>query len=439
MLKRNVRTAMAFALAIPAFQLPVYAESSTVTEETMDGTIISVEDNYETPVGYEDENYSHLIIESLISGPGADKANLDVAYNINILSLDEELPWPDDFYYTSSNGSGTLYDGIGTIHLKGTGEISIMIPADSVCVIMPSVKGNYLVPEIIKFNVEAEKEYTASIDVKAAGALTTTGALLTNANVVFPKELGNQFKVGDSREARIDNYSDKITWSLAVNSGDTSGSFKLVSKSGKTYVQAVKAGKITLVGKTSNGVKLTKKLTCVVPVTTGWKTVSGKKYYYNAKGQKVTGFQKIDNKWYYFTSAGVMTTGWQKVAGKWYYMNSSGVRQVGWQKISYKGKLCWFYFNANGVMMTGWQKVSGKWYYMDGNGVMLTNWQKLKDSKGTFWFYLGSDGACRYGWQTINYNGKARKFYFDSMGHMLTGKQKIGNKWYTFNSDGTLK
>lgn len=51
---------------------------------------------------------------------------------------------------------------------------------------------------------------------------------------------------------------------------------------------------------------------------TGWKTKSGKKYYYS-KGKKLTGFHKIKKYYYYFDSNGVMQTGWHRVKGGFRY------------------------------------------------------------------------------------------------------------------------
>ena len=216
----------------------------------------------------------------------------------------------------------------------------------------------------------------------------------------------------------------------------------------------------------------------------GWVKSSGKWYYRNDSGNYVKGWKKIKNKWYYFDSYGVMKTGWLKSSGEWYYLGGDGAMLTGWQVLKDSHGKFWFYLGSDGACRYGWHKISGKWYYFDSNGhmltgfknikyngkmetfymdssgamkigwqyinkkwyyfnkttgVMLKNWQKLEDSKGKFWFYFNSNGVMLTGWQTIKYNGKDHKFYFDGSGHMLTGRQKIDGKWYTFNSDGTLK
>lgn len=54
---------------------------------------------------------------------------------------------------------------------------------------------------------------------------------------------------------------------------------------------------------------------------TGWRTVKGKRYYYNKRGVKVTGLKTIDGSRYYFNKRGVMQTGLKKIKNKRYYFD----------------------------------------------------------------------------------------------------------------------
>ncbi len=79
-------------------------------------------------------------------------------------------------------------------------------------------------------------------------------------------------------------------------------------------------------------------------LASGWKTISGKKYYY-VSGKKTTGWKTISGKKYYFDKDGVMQKGWLTLSGAKYYLKS-GVMQTGWVAISGKN----YYFNSNGKM-----------------------------------------------------------------------------------------
>lgn len=83
-------------------------------------------------------------------------------------------------------------------------------------------------------------------------------------------------------------------------------------------------------------------------VTNNWLMISGKWYYFDANGSRVTGWINLNGKWYYLGSDGVMSTGWLNLGDKWYYLNTeSGEMMVGWVEIN---PGVWYYFNIDGSM-----------------------------------------------------------------------------------------
>lgn len=69
------------------------------------------------------------------------------------------------------------------------------------------------------------------------------------------------------------------------------------------------------------------------PITVGWNTIDGKKYYFDKNGAMLTGWQTIDGQRYYFEDDGAMVTGWQTIGGTQYYFNTSGEMVTGWENV----------------------------------------------------------------------------------------------------------
>ena len=111
------------------------------------------------------------------------------------------------------------------------------------------------------------------------------------------------------------------------------------------------------------------KKTAATATKAGWRTFSGKKYYYNAAGKKVTGWQTIGGRKYFFRKKdGRMMTGWQKINKKKYYFSKKdGHMLTGWQKIGGKK---YFLSRSDGHMLTGKQKIDGRWYTFSSKGVL---------------------------------------------------------------------
>ncbi len=183
-----------------------------------------------------------------------------------------------------------------------------------------------------------------------------------------------------------------------------------------------------------------------------WLTVSGKKYYVDSKGYRLTGWQKINKKTYYFSSKGVLKTGWLTRKGNTYYLKpSNGVRRTGFQTIDGK---TYYFKKGTGVMQKGLQTINGKKYYFNKKtGVMKTGWKKIK---GEYYYFRKKDGAMKTGWLTVNgsryymnrktgvrttgwLTRKGEKYYFGKKdGVMATGWKRIRKKWYYFDSDGVM-
>ena len=180
----------------------------------------------------------------------------------------------------------------------------------------------------------------------------------------------------------------------------------------------------------------------------------GRWAYQLTEGDWAYGWQKIDGVWYYFDSVGWMVTGWQAIDGVWYYFHNDGSMaadewigndyvdqngawsdssgggtdnsiQEGWFNDS-SGR--WAYQFADGSWAYGWKTISGIRYYFDSVGWMVTDWQAIDGS----WFYFDEDGA-------IVTNAIVDGYYVDANGAMVTNSwvQKDG-AWYYFGSNGAM-
>lgn len=71
------------------------------------------------------------------------------------------------------------------------------------------------------------------------------------------------------------------------------------------------------------------------------------------------------------------------------------------------------------------------WNLIKDDGALATGWYKV----GDYWYYFDSNGTMKTGWFQDT-NGKW--YYLDDSGHMLTGWQKIDSKNYCLADDGSL-
>ena len=78
----------------------------------------------------------------------------------------------------------------------------------------------------------------------------------------------------------------------------------------------------------------------------GWRTINGKKYFYDNNGVPLKGWWSISSQIYYFDKNGVMQTGQTKVGKKVYYFTSNGHLKFGWVKIKGKRR----FFSTNGTV-----------------------------------------------------------------------------------------
>jgi N-acetylmuramoyl-L-alanine amidase len=128
---------------------------------------------------------------------------------------------------------------------------------------------------------------------------------------------------------------------------------------------------------------------------------------------------------------GKFNTGWYRSSGKTYYFDSNGYKLTGWQILNKKR----YYFSVkDGHMLTGLQKIGTKYYYLSSqDGHMMTGLQTIGSKK---YYFNTKTGVMMTGWQIIG----GKKYYFSVKdGRMLTGRQWIGGRIYTFTKDGVLK
>ena len=175
-------------------------------------------------------------------------------------------------------------------------------------------------------------------------------------------------------------------------------------------------------------------------VQDGWKTVGGRKYYYE-KGRMCTGWKTISGRTYYFADSGYpgaregsMLTGWKTIGGARFFFAGSSYPSV-----------------SEGALVTGFCTISGRTYYLADEqypkaqkGTMLTGFKTIGGRR--YYFadarYPGAKkGAMLTGFKTIS----GKRYYFADArradvprGSTLAGVQVVGKKAYYFNSNGSV-
>lgn len=157
------------------------------------------------------------------------------------------------------------------------------------------------------------------------------------------------------------------------------------------------------------------------PVTSEFKVIDGKTYYFNAEGKKVSGATIIGGKRYFFDKNGVLPLGWSE--DKTAYYNEFGVKLTGIQEID--GKT--YNFGDAGTLQNGWKDVNGKSVYFH-NGELASGEIVLHGKKYNF----NTDGTLSKGWVRVG----EEKAYYDDYGYRIHGWKEIDGKKYYFNKEG---
>lgn len=198
-------------------------------------------------------------------------------------------------------------------------------------------------------------------------------------------------------------------------------------------------------------------------------------YYYGKDGKAITSkFRTIDDKSYYFDGSGHMVTGLTEIDGDTYYFGTDGVMKKGWVQLEdedYDNEdgTAWHYFDSNGKMIVNQldKKISGN-YFTFVDGKMQTGWYKLPAETSTdgeeaasattatpsnapaagYQFY-DEDGKRASGWRTIegipgvSEEGEIYNFYFKN-GQPYFAQSgieifSIGSARYAFNTKGEMQ
>lgn len=173
---------------------------------------------------------------------------------------------------------------------------------------------------------------------------------------------------------------------------------------------------------------------------TGQKNVNGSWYLFDGNGNMKYGFQWISNqkKTVYYDLNGQMQYGQQYLSGYWYLFHmNTGAMLTGIQDLTPYGQKKKCLYAGNGRMQYGQKNYRGHWYLFDRRtGAMQTGFKDLKSYGQNKVVYYADNGQMQYRWQVIGHD----QYYFDaSSGARYAGRRKIGNRWYSFNGNGTLK
>lgn len=295
---------------------------------------------------------------------------------------------------------------------------------------------------------------------KKVGSNTYYFSSLTGAMLTGRRKIGNSYYYFDTKTGAMKTgfvsvdgkrcYFDPKSGAQAMGLKTVSGYTYYFVENGALTGTVQKGAAKYVFNKIGAGKKAAEVKKTAAPVqakyAATWRTISGKKYYYNMNGKRVTGLQTIGGKLYYFDSSGAMKTGRIKVGSFYYYFGKTGAQSG---KITISNKE--YYFSpTNFVMLTGLRKIGTTLSYYNESGAKQTGWIKTKNGErlyinssgvkkgltkiGDKTYYFGDNGILRTGLRQVTASdGTKNTYLFDANGVMVTGLVKNSSGIFYYN------
>ena len=170
-------------------------------------------------------------------------------------------------------------------------------------------------------------------------------------------------------------------------------------------------------------------------------SVSGKKYYLDSSGAKVTNsFRNIGGKLYRFNENGEMQTGIVTVNGKQFYFDKNGVNQKGLQTVN--GSRYYFDTESGAMVKDVWRQVGDDLYHFGTNGKASSGWFKNKSGNWQF-FDPNTNKLVKVRWihnNAITNTPVKGDYYVNAQGiRVFGGKRKTNKGYLTFDANGKWK
>lgn len=164
-------------------------------------------------------------------------------------------------------------------------------------------------------------------------------------------------------------------------------------------------------------------------ITSEWVTdADGRIYYYDETGAKATGETEIDGELYLFSKNGVLKTGWRTVAGKRRYYNPQTGKPV-YGRFTICGEEFCVEPEQGKIAGDVFTDENGDKYITSDKGALILN-EGFVERDNTF-FYVTSDGTLAVGETIIN----EIPYVFDENGEQQTGWVNVGEKTYYYAPD----
>ena len=164
--------------------------------------------------------------------------------------------------------------------------------------------------------------------------------------------------------------------------------------------------------------------------------------YYTADGSAPSGLKEVNGKLYFFRDGKAISNEYGIVEDTLYQAAGNGVLSevkkdgVYFVYDGYSQNRVPCYVENGKLLKSAWKKLGGNYYYFGSGGKAYNDNTSGYKINGAYYYFRNDGSMMNNGWNYLRYG---EVVYLKGSGEALTGVQKIGNKYYYFDSTGIMR